>query len=375
MKLTFSLLLLSLSLNPLFAKEADTITIIVNPAQKNINFKTPQSMLYSFGASYTKKLLGEKLFNLHKGGMGHVVARVDCHDTRGEHHSFFAGLSGQYSTEQDKIDVFEDKLGLSLLFREYPDGYIQPSSYVKLLVGDHKGRVILDGKGKFKRMRPKFMSFEVTPQQCERAVDYYQTFKEKSFGEAPSREEYVTMAPNEPLYFSFNFDPAKTYESIKKNNLDIQSTKMGGGCSSFATGFLKVTGLFSDSFDKMWKVNLKVGESLMGDPNKNKEVKILTVAKARAWSKNGERTRSLSFYHPENIWSFFEGVEDCLAGRTKSRFCTPEVNNWAKKRAGKFKVHTQRIKYEKEMRAQEGQAPRVSNRVRELSGLLLKRSR
>ena len=304
--------------------------------------------------------------------MGHVVARVDCRDTRGNEHSFYAGLSGQYSTEQDKIDLFEDRLGLGVLFREYPDGYIQTSSYVKLLVGDHRGRLIVDGRGQVKRMRPKFMSFEVTPSQCEEAVDYYSTFKSKSFGEPPTRDQYVTMAPKEPLYFSFNFDPASTYQKIKKNDLAIEDTKMGGGCSSFATGFLKVAGVFDSQFDNTWKVNLKVGHSLIGDPNKDYAVKFTEIVKSSRWSEDGEKTKSLSFYHPENIWAFLEGVEDCLSGHTKSRFCTSEVLDWTKKNSKRLVKSEQRIKFEKELRAPEGQTPRTVKRVRELQGLTLK---
>ncbi len=341
-------LLLSVLSTSALASESGTITLFVNPAQKFIKFKSPRSMVASFGKSFAKQYVGNKFLQMHKGGMGHAVARVDCKDTTGAEHSFFAGLSGQYSMEQDKIDLFEDRLGLGVLFREYPDGYIQASSYVRMLIGDHRGRLIRDGSGKIKRMTPKYMSFAVTPEQCERAVDYYETFRAKSYLEAPTREEYVTMAPNQPLYFSFNYDPYQVYQKIKSEGLTVVEARMGGGCSSFASGFLKAAGVFDPIFDKLWRVNLEVGESFIGGDDTGKEVSVNKIIFAGSWSKPGDKTRPLSFYHPENIWAFYEGVEDCARGNSDSRFCTPEVKEWVQKNAKKLRFTQQKIKYEKE---------------------------
>ena len=348
----------------LYSKEASTITLFVNPAQKNINFKSPKSMFFSFGKSYLKQYMGQKFLHLHKGGMGHAVARIDCEDTKGERQSFFAGLSGQYSTEQDKIDLLEDQLGLGVLFREYSDGYIQASSYVRLLIGDHTGRIIRDGKGKIKRMTPKFMSFEVTPEQCESAVDYYKTFKAKRYLEPPKREEYITMAPNEPLYFSFNYDPYEVYRNIKDNRIDVADARMGGGCSSFASGFLKAAGVFDPIFEKLWRVNLSVGESYIGGPESGQKVSVGKIVMANSWSKPGDRIKKLGFYHPENIWAFFEGAEDCRAMHFKSRFCTPEIRSWLASKKGKVSSVEQKIKYTLEKK-KKGEV----NKVRYLPGL------
>ncbi len=331
-----------------WASEPGTISLFVNPAQKFINFKSPRSMVASFGGSYLKQFVGDKLLNMHKGGMGHAVARVNCTDTQGQPHSFFAGLSGQYSLEQDKIDLFEDRLGLGVLFREYADGYIQASSYVRLLIGDHRGRLIRDGKGVIKRMTPKFMSFEVTPAQCERAVEYYELFKAKRFLEPPKREEYVTMGPDEPLYFSFNYDPYLVYQEIKQRGLSPEQARMGGGCSSFAAGFLKAAGVFDPIFEKLWRVHLEVGESYIGGDETGREVSVGKVVMASKWAKKGDRTKRVSFYHPENIWAFFEGVEDCANGEVASRFCTPSVRQWVLKKSKLLRSDKQKIKYEKE---------------------------
>lgn len=331
-----------------FAADGGTLTLFVNPAQKFIKFNSPRSMVASFGKSFAKQYVGNKFLHMHKGGMGHAVARVDCTDTKGQEHSFFAGLSGQYSTEQDKIDLFEDKLGLGVLFREYADGYIQASSYVRMLIGDHRGRLIRDGSGVIKRMTPKFMSFSISGEQCENAVDYYETFRAKAYLEAPTREEYVTMAPNEPLYFSFNYDPYQVYQKIKREGLSVEEARMGGGCSSFASGFLKAAGVFQPIFDKLWRINLDVGESFIGGDQTGREVSVNKFIFSGKWSKPGEKTRHLSFYHPENIWAFFEGVEDCAKGNLASRFCTPTVRSWVRENAKKLRFSEQKIKYEKE---------------------------
>lgn len=348
------------------ANEPGTITLFVNPAQKFIKFNSPRSMVASFGKSFLKQYVGGKLLHLHKGGMGHAVARVDCTDTKGESHSFFAGLSGQYSMEQDKIDLFEDRLGLGVLFREYADGYIQASSYVRLLIGDHRGRLIIDGKGITKRMTPKFMSFEVTPTQCEQAVDYYETFKAKRYMEPPKREEYVTMAPNEPLYFSFNYDPYEVYQEIKRESLSPSEARMGGGCSSFASGFLKAAGVFDPIFDKLWRINLDVGESYIGGEETGREVSVGKVMFAGKWAKKGDKTKRVSFYHPENIWAFFEGVEDCARGELSSRFCTKSVREWVRKNAKDLRFSKQKIKYEKEKKNGE-----ILKKVKYFPGTLL----
>lgn len=350
--------------------KSGTLSIFVTPAQEDLDFKTPQTMFKTFGISYLRNFLGYKVANLRKSGMGHVVARIDCIDTQMTEQSFFTGISGQYSSTQDYKDIFEDKLGIGVLFRGYSDGYVQSSQYVKYLIGDHTGRLQQDGRGWIRRMAPKFMSFEITPEQCDQVVDFHQTFKEKNFGEPPTYEEYVTMKENEPLYFNFVMDPFKIYQEIKAKNLNIEDTKMGGVCSSFAAGLLKVAGIFDPAFESLWKINFNVGESLIGNVETGHQVGLLDIAFRSQWIENGEPARQMGFYHPEYIWSFFEGVEDCLAGQTRSRFCTPQIKEWTQKHKNKLKASNQRIKYQKELRTPKGTVMTV-DRIRELEGLTL----
>lgn len=360
-------LLLSLLFNTqIFAVEKNTVSLYVTPAQKYLDFKSPKSMFYTFGVSYLKREAGGRIANLQKSGMGHVVARINCQDSQGTEHSFFTGISGQYSSQQDRMDIFEDKLGMGVLFRGYKDGYVQTSSYVRYLIGDHTGRLQRDGTGKIRRMSPQFMSFEITPKQCGDIVDYYQTFKDKSFGEPPSYDEYVTMKPNEPLFFNFVMDPYQIYLDIKKNNLEVSETKMGAVCSSFAVGLLKVAGIYDAIFEDLWPLNIQVGESLIGKPEQNFEVSILDIAKRTKWVKGSEKSRPLKFYHPEYMWSFFEGVKECLELGKRTKFCTPEVLSWTKKNQKRLSTEAQNIKFEKELRS-----GTTEKRVRNISGISL----
>lgn len=361
MKQIICLLLISFSA-PIFANANGKVSIIVTPARKYLDFTSPRSMFLSFGQSYLSRTLGASLAHRQKSGMGHVVAHIDCTDSDGNEQSFYTGISGQYSQEQDNLDIFEDQIALGVLFRGYRDGHVQASKYVKYLIGENVGRVILDARRVPKRMAPKFISFEVTPKQCSEIMQFHQVFKDKKFGEPPSYEEYVTMRENEPLYFNFVMDPYETYQNIRKNNLDPSHSKIGAVCSSFAAGLLKVAGLFQPIFEKKWKVDFQVGESLIGKPEIGHRVSLFDVLKRKQWVQGGEPSRRLRFYHPEYLWSFFQGVEDCLQYQKKGKFCTNEILAWSKSNHRKLKIEDKTIKYQKEVKSRAGVLEKIDKK-------------
>ena len=66
-------LALVLTLNS-FLAQAGTLSLFVTPAQADLDFSTPSQMMKTFGLSFIKGVLGDKIARLQKSGIGHIIA-------------------------------------------------------------------------------------------------------------------------------------------------------------------------------------------------------------------------------------------------------------------------------------------------------------
>lgn len=333
------------------AETSGTLTYYLTPAQKNLRYDSPFHLAKSFGLSYLKRELGVLLTDRSKAAMGHAVVGVSCTDTKGVKQNFYSGISGQNLREIDERDVFEDQIGLGVLFRTYEDGYIQDDKKVTYLIGAHRGRLYVDSEQNVRRQPVNFLSFEITATQCDALVDFWQAFKSKRFQTPPTLEEVLSFQKNEPLYFTVAIDPYESYLTMKEKNQTPAEARLGGGCTSYAQAFLKIAGVHEPIFDQFFLEHLQIGESLIGKPEQGYQVSPKRALTARAWSKPGEPTRPLSMYHPEYVWRFFEGAKQCLAPhhRYPSDYCQGVVQDWVESKQARLEVveHTINFRGEK----------------------------
>jgi hypothetical protein len=343
--------LLVLSSFPLLGAEASsttgTLTYYLTPAQKNLRYTSPASLARTYGLSYLKRELGVAVTNYNKAAMGHAVVQVECTDSENEQHHFFSGISGQNIREVDQQDLFEDKIGLGVLFKTYADGYIQDDEKVAYLIGAHRGRLYVDSEQNVRRQRVNFLSFEVTADQCDELVAFQKTYQEKRFATAPTLSEVESMSGNEPLFFTLAIDPYESYRDMLMNNLTVEQARLGGGCTSYAQAFVKVAGLHEAIFDQQFMEHLEIGESLIGEPARGRRVSPLRALRARSWAPDGGPTRKLAIYHPEYVWNFIEGARQCLTPHRQypSDFCNHIVRSWVRSKGENIQPLRKTIHY------------------------------
>ena len=320
MSLPASLLLLALA-TPSFSS-AGTLQVIIAPPQRYIDWSTPQSLSASFLKGWLKSHQLNPLTR-KKTAMGHGMVHVQCADPDRVEHEFWTGITGNGDTEQ-KL-VLHEKVGVGVLLMDFDNGFIQAEDEVRSTISAYRGRLEKNNQGETTRLKPLFVEFKLTPKECKDAVDFYQAFKNKSFKEPKSIEERKQLPATEKLYFGLSLDP---YELYTKNGAD---GVLGGGCTSYATSFLKVTGHYNKEFDGLFKRQIEVGVKQMGSrEHPNGIVSVLLGKKGKSWMNKFSENSILSFYDPEKMYGFMDALQACGQNENAISECSPGMKELLK---------------------------------------------
>lgn len=326
------------------------VTAIIAPAINYVDWSNPRALIKTFGIGGVKKSLAKTLMNLKGTSMGHGMAQVSCTGTDGKKHDFMTGMVGTEDIDMYKDAVFKDGLGMRVLFDAFDDGYLQDTEDVKNYIANFRGRKIHDTKLNKKRLNDvRYLRFAINSQQCDDAVDFYNTFKSISFMQPKDRNLRRSIAPEQSLYYGLLLEP---YDLYLQHKVGAQ-VKLGGGCTSVMTAFLRSTGVYerldSNFLDEKFYKQLIVGRHLLGGydevENTNRKVplqKYFFSKLGSSWGADTPYAYNLKWYDPEQIWRFFDGAYECqqvIEGRMSMEevhdTCTPEIMDWLSKNSYK----------------------------------------
>ena len=325
----FSAALLSLSL-PVGAGE---LMLFVNPSIREIRWNSPASALRTSGWSQIHNIISHENPATVTAAVGHVVVHFRCIDRAGKRHEIWTGMTGQNDSKETKVDLIDDAIGIGVLFKPYKDGAIDPSEKSRNQVANYYGRLDDDSALVFgrKRVAPKFLRVPVDAGACERLVDFHQTFKKLSYDKKKVPLDVQRAKPDhEILSFGFTIDPYKAYLKLESGE---EHVPLGGGCSSFALAFLKLSGNFDSYFERKFVRKIEVSEKLIGGAYgriPGNRVSALDVAYGRAgrsWTVEGFDNRTLRFYDVQLIWNFIADAQACVEN-PNSRDCPEDVQSW-----------------------------------------------
>jgi hypothetical protein len=259
--------------------------------------------------------------------MGHGMAHLECKTSQQENISFYTDISGEDDSQLTKKLIMKDKIGLRVLFYPFEDGHIQTSDHVRAILSAYYGRKIYSKKSdSYRNATLRFMKFNISDNQCDALTSYYKAFKNKSFGEAPSREVIAGRLDVNNLRFALNVD---SYDLYRKNG---PAGKLGGGCTSFVIGFLKVAGIFNESWDEQLQRTVYLGAHLFSQkPPRSSIFNILYRKKFRHWTSEDETFEDISFYDPQKIWNFMDRVLACSGSKHSINSCDEKTKQWLNK--------------------------------------------
>ncbi len=319
---TSALLFLALLLNT-EAKASDSkMQMFIAPPQRYVKWDSPAKLSYTFLLGWLKSHQFNPLRRV-KTAMGHGMVHVTCTDSKNAEHEFWTGITGSGDTETDL--VLKEKVGIGIIFMNFDNGYIQKEEEVKRTLSAYRGRLEKNQENETKRLKPLFIEFDLSAKECDDAVAFYSAFKNRSFEEPKPLETRKAMGENEKLYFGLTLEP---YELYKSNG---PSGYLGGGCTSYASAFLKAAGKYDEKFDQFFKREIVASEKQMGGAgNRIGLAKLLLGKRGRSWVQKFTDNLTLKFYDPEMMFSFLDSVRSCAGDTTSISECRPDVKDWSK---------------------------------------------
>lgn len=187
--------------------------------------------------------------------VGHFMVAWRC-SFEGKHKKGMTAFGGENSNQTQKM--LDRGFGLSSLFATYTDGFFfEPKP--------KKGRSDFFGLYFFRAnkaknpkayMDMKWMGFQVSLEDCDRAIEFvnyfYQT-GDKRAKETQAQKTKESQSQSPIFHFGFNFDPHKFN---------------GAGCSSFGKAFLEFANVFQRTA-RHWVRTIHIPSSLLGYPSKD----------------------------------------------------------------------------------------------------------
>ncbi|MEO5667682.1 MAG: hypothetical protein ABIR96_06470 [Bdellovibrionota bacterium] len=317
-----------------FSSRAGELVLFANPSIRKIRWDTPSSALITSGWSQVHNQISHGNPGTVTAAVGHVVVHFACRDSTGLDHDVWTGMTGQNDALETKNDLLTDEIGIGVLFKSYTDGAIDPNEKSRNQVANYYGRLTDDSGFLFKRryrVAPKFLRVSVDTEACDRMVNFYATFKHLGWNKAVTPLAEQRKKPlDQLLSFGFTIDP---YSAYLKRVSGEDKTPLGGGCSSFALAFLKLSGHFDPIFEARFSRTIAVSEKLIGGKygriagNKVSVLGVLAGHLGRHWTFEGVANRSLRFYDVQNIWDFIAGAQTCFENST-SQQCPSDIARW-----------------------------------------------
>lgn len=234
---------------------ADELKLHVLRSPLGINWSTPWKLAVS-----TLKNQVAPVGNRRAYSISHVFVEVKC-DSTGKH--ILRGMTSATNTEERDL-LLNKKYGLGIMFHTYK-GKLEKDEGIHHDLNPYAGS-----------KRRAELTFKVSPEACERMLDYAQEYEDLGYGN---------------MYSGLQADPLK---------------REGAGCSAFAVSFMKVAGLMDD-FTQKWKKTIDVPKRLIGGPMTGKRVKLtylLTRTSAR-WNSYEPHVH-LEAWDPETMHSWIK---------------------------------------------------------------------
>lgn len=302
-----SLALILTTLTPVFAEASSSLTIYVYPPRHKLNWSSPKGLLKSFAGSAVERGLvnndnvtftsdfGEtgSISSRYKSTMGHTIGHASCKLSTGQKYERWTSFSGQDFREVDNRIAFKEKLGMGVLFYDFPDGHI--------VSGDENIQRLTYYQGH----APKYLRFQVEPKACDELkamIDFFEGFH---FPKDITLEELEQQEAQSLLYFTTNMDPYDSYIYRTQNG----SGKVGGGCAPYGVSLIKAIGQFDPIFAETWMYHQPISEKLMNGVSFQK---ILLTDLGNQWTYEGYPNRIMSQYDPQLIWDFVGDLQSCI---------------------------------------------------------------
>ncbi len=315
------------------------LTIYVYPPSQPLNWKSPKALIYSFLKIQAVKTVKQipspsssfvsdfnepgSIDTAYMSSMGHTIAHVQCELENGVQYDRWTSLSGEDDINEDYNQAFKNKIGVGLLFHKFIDGHIisGPENYKRLI--HYRGQIYKDESGKKQVAKPKYLSFGIGHQQCQDLkgmIDFYESFH---FPKSTPTAELKKRSAQNTLFFTNVIDP---YDSYVLRKSDSQA-EVGGGCAPYAVGLVKMAGLFTATFEKIWSRLQPVSENLIGGlPTGDGKLSVVHMKSILAgklgdhWVYAGQKNQVVKMYDPQNIWENIVSLENCISKKK----CTAE---------------------------------------------------
>lgn len=236
-----------------FQAKADELKFHLMRSPLGVSWATPWKLTMSILKNQIAPVGKKRAYSI-----SHVFVEVKC-DSTGKH--IMRGMTSATNTEEREL-VFKKKYGLGTMFHGYKGALEKDDVVVQSLApyAGHKRRAEL--------------AIKVSPETCERLVNYAQEYEDLGYGN---------------FYSGLQADPLK---------------REGAGCSAFAVSFMRVGGLM-DTFTEEWKEVIDVPKRLIGGPLTGNRVDIITlITKPFARWSSKEPHIHLEAWNPEAMHSW-----------------------------------------------------------------------
>ncbi len=327
--------------------DANYVEIVINPSVVNLDWSTPKKLARSYFGSLVRQKYADLFRDVSKSTVGHAVVHLNCTTSSGSVVSTYTGMSGEENRDNSLDEIVNKQTGLKMLFDNFDDGYLETDDEARNLIAHHSARTDVDARGVVSIKNPKFLRYRISPEQCDRAVDVFETFKNVSYEQASEQLDRLPMS--EKLYFGLTLDAYEMYLARKQN----PKSMLGGVCTSFGVAVLKAAGVYDPFFETIWRRPVAVSIDKMGGKNtrtgqsyKFPLGQLLKGKQGDSWITKGVPVKRLSYYEPEKIWNFIDGVNDCTAylRKTKSRKdlsanCNKAIMSWMRRQGLQLNGH------------------------------------
>lgn len=237
---------------------ADEMTLFFINSPKGINWKTPWSLTVSTINNSLLKFKDKRVF-----GISHVFVKVQC-DTLGK--TIYRGMTSATDSEERDL-LLNKKVGLGLMFHTYV-GKLEKDEAIKKDLDSYSGSD-----------RVAKMTTIISPDACERMVNYVNDFEARGFGK---------------MYSGLQADPLKGE---------------GSGCSAFGMSFLEVAGLLEPEYAAKFREHLYIPKRFIGGPLTGNKVPVtrLLFRPAAKWN-NKEPNIELYAWNPEKMHAWVSDI-------------------------------------------------------------------
>ncbi len=296
------------------------VELFTYPPVAQMNWSSPNASFVSLMTSKAKqslKFLAEP--NIYRSLVGHAIIHFECIDSQGLTHNDWVGMTGQNDTSVDDKLMFEDQIGLGAMFYSYVDGSIDTPEKSRHQVGNYVGRTMIDVDYSIITTRPEFIRLPIADsKKCDDLVQYAKDLRSVGWDGKTPLEVHSQKPVGQFLQFGFTHDAYDRYQEWKKSN---GQSMIGGGCTSLAVSFLKMSEVKDLSFLEHWTQHLQVSEKLIGGKGRAAEglpekvsLSTILLKDGFSWTHEGYQNRSLSFFDPEKMWSYIHQTRICVEG-------------------------------------------------------------